>query len=170
MKRFFAVGVWGKSRFFFRFFLLSFLAFGLCGCSPFLYNDESQLAEDVFVLVNLHRTSKGLERLEWNAVVADECRIHSENMASGDAAIGHSGFEERASDIYERIPFSRFYENVGYVADVMGVTSPASRIFEEWLKSPVHRLAIEGEYDMTGVGVVADGAEFYFTQIFLKTK
>lgn len=145
------------------------LIVGLFSCGRITFNDEYQLAKDVFNLVNLHRTSIGLNKLEWNEIVYGQCQIHSENMASGLVGIGHAGLEERATAILEKIPFTQFYENVGYVADLMGISSPASRIIEEWLKSPEHSVAIEGTYDITGVGVVVDGAEYYFTQIFLKT-
>lgn len=143
---------------------------GHFGCGRIAFNDEFQLARDVFHLVNLHRTSIGLNPLEWNETIYGQCMIHSQNMASGNVSIGHDGVEQRAFDIYETIPFVQFYENVGYMADVMGISSPASKIFDEWLKSPEHRIAIEGEFNLTGVGVVVDGPEYYFTQIFLKTK
>ena len=148
---------------------LSILLTGLFSCGRIAFNDEYQLAKDVFHLVNLYRSSIGLNKLAWNDTISGQCQIHSENMASGVVGIGHAGFEQRASDIYEIIPFIQIYENVGYVADIMGISSPASRVFEEWLKSLEHSVAIEGTYDITGVGVVVDGAEYYFTQIFIKT-
>ena len=147
---------------------LSGLIFGLFSCGRITYNDEYELAKDVFHLVNLHRNSIGMNSLEWNGIVAEQCQLHSEDMASGSVGIGHAGLDSRAQDILEKIPYTQLYENVGYLADVMGISSPASRIIEEWLKSPEHSFAIEGAYDITGVGVVVDGAEYYFTQIFLK--
>jgi uncharacterized protein YkwD len=167
-KRVLAAGFWRKLRIFSVRISLCLLISGIFSCSRITYNDESQLAKDVFHLVNLHRTSIGLNKLEWNEIVSGQCQVHCENMASGVVEIGHAGFEQRSSDIYEKIPFTKLYENVGYVSDLMGITSPASKIFEEWLKSPEHNIAIEGAYDVTGVGVAVDGAEYYFTQIFLK--
>lgn len=148
---------------------LSILLTGLFNCGRIAFNDEYQLAKDVFHLVNLHRTSIGLNKLEWNEIISGQCQIHSEDMASGNVGIGHAGLEQRASAIFEKIPYTQLYENVGYVADLMGISSPASRILEEWLESPEHSVAIEGTFDLTGVGVVVDGAEYYFTQIFIKT-
>lgn len=157
-----------KAAFISSLLFLSFLIFTSFGCGRIIYNDEYQLAKDVFHLVNLHRASNGLSQLEWSAVVAEQCQLHSEEMAAGSVGIGHAGLEERASEIYKKIPFTQLYENVGYLADIMGISSPASRILEEWLKSPEHSIAIDGKFDLTGVGVVVDGAEYYFTQIFIK--
>jgi uncharacterized protein YkwD len=168
-KRVVPAGFWRKLRIFSVGLSLSILLTGLFSCGRIAFNDEYQLAKDVFHLVNLHRTSIGLNKLEWNEIISGQCQIHSENMASGAVGIGHAGLEQRAFDIYEKVPFTQLYENVGYVADLMGISSPASRILEEWLKSPEHSVAIEGTFDLTGVGVVVDGAEYYFTQIFIKT-
>lgn len=151
-------------------FILSFLIIGLSGCGQFTYNDEDGLARDIFHLVNLHRTSMDLNKLEWNEIISSQCRLHSQEMSEKAVGVGHDGIEQRAEIISEKISFSNLHENVGYVSDLMGISSPASRIYEEWLKSSEHRKIIEGKYDLTGVGVVVDGYDYYFTQIFVKTK
>ena len=52
---------------------------------------QENLEKEVHRLINIHRTSIGLEELEWNETIANECQIHSNNLA-GIRAINHDGF------------------------------------------------------------------------------
>ena len=59
-------------------------------------------------------------------------------------------------------------ENVGYN---MGYSDPAGRVVERWLNSPGHKKNIEGNYNLTGIGVIqADQVTYYFTQIFVLSR
>ena len=136
-------------------------------CSLFRNIDEDELARKVFDLVNEHRASLDLNELEWNDTIAAQCRNHCKNMASGDVPIGHSGFDQRTVNIRAEIWFTDIRENVGFIADIMGMMSPAPYMMDLWLENPGHRASIEGRFTQSGVGVYSNQVEFYFTQIFI---
>ncbi|MGA1825447.1 MAG: CAP domain-containing protein [bacterium] len=53
----------------------------------------------------------------------------------------------------------------------MGYSDPAGRVVERWLNSPGHKKNIEGNYNLTGIGVVqANNLTYYFTQIFVLSR
>jgi uncharacterized protein YkwD len=127
---------------------------------------ESEVEQRLFELINQHRASLGKPRLEWNEVISNECRIHSESMASGEVAVGHDGFGSRVSNIRKVIPLVNAGENIGYIS---GYTNPAMAIYNEWLTSAGHIKNIEGNYDLTGIGVARNNiGEYYITEIFVK--
>jgi uncharacterized protein YkwD len=128
--------------------------------------DDAELSEleaKVLQAVNEYRASKGLPELRVNAKLVEEARKHSRAMAAGKAEFGHDGFEKRLE--VAAIPFSKAAENVG---QNQGFQDPAARAVADWLSSKGHRANIEGDYDLTGVGVArASDGTFLFTQIFL---
>ena len=87
-------------------------------------------------------------------------------MAAGRTNFSHAGADKRQQVLARQIAFRRFAENIAmntYRSDSAG-----KEAFEDWLTSSRHRAAIEGNFNLTGIGVArnASGA-FYFTQIFL---
>lgn len=117
----------------------------------------------VFTLVNEYRLSIGRKPLVWNDAMADEERAHSQAMAAGQVPIGHQGFEARIARINEIIRWSVIAENVAFFGS-------AEDAIAAWLKSPDHQVIIEGDFDLTGVGVAKNsmGSFYYFSQMFLK--
>ena len=150
--------------------LFLFLLIFINGCKVSSSSNPSaaEVENEVFDLVNQHRASIGLEPLEWNGTIAVECRAHSSNMASGSVPIAHDGFDQRAANIGDTIPYTLIGENVAYV-DIGSSGSPASLALNGWLNNPPHRENIEGNYNLTGVGVAKDGSKYYFTQIFVNS-
>ncbi|MCK4337618.1 MAG: CAP domain-containing protein [Candidatus Aminicenantes bacterium] len=148
--------------------LLIFMVFILSQCWILTKKDADELEQKVFRLINEHRVSLGMKELEWRDVIAEQCRIHSQNMASGTVSFGHSGFNQRCSNIATIIPYSKIEENVASVVDVMAMSYVAEKAVKEWLKNPSHRIGIEGDFLLTGVGVAINGPAYYFTQIFVK--
>lgn len=117
---------------------------------------------EVHRLINLHRTGIGLIALEWNDIIANECRQHSQNMANAHT-INHDGFNERINKIGETISWSWAGENVAY-------NYSAQSVVTAWLNSPGHKSNIESNSNLTGIGVAFDeDSVMYFTQIFIKT-
>ncbi len=120
------------------------------------------LERDVLFYVNKHRESKGLPALSFHAVIAEEARKHSTDMASKRVPFGHDGLTVRTRII------------TGKVATVNMVSENVARgsltgqqVVNLWLKSAGHRKNIEGKYKYTGIGVARDRkSELYFTQIF----
>ena len=149
------------------FVMMAVLMLPLLSCfGPFASEEQLSIAgleSRVFTIVNEYRVSKGLKALVWNDAMADEERAHSQAMASGQFPVGHQGFEERIARINKIIPWSLISENVASAIN-------ADAALEAWLRSPDHKVIIEGDYDLTGVGVAKDpdGPLIYFSQMFLK--
>lgn len=117
-------------------------------------------------LVNDYRKSKGLKALAYSGDVAAASRKHSAAMASGAAAFGHDGFDKRIKSLEKSISYRAAAENV---ATNMGYDDPAGTAVEGWIKSTGHRKNMEGDFDITGIGIAKNAkGEVYFTQIFFK--
>jgi uncharacterized protein YkwD len=128
----------------------------------------SEVEQKVFQLVNEHRVSIGFDELTWNELIAEQCREHSKNMSAGTVEIGHSGFDDRVKSLLENIPFSIAGENVAFVS---GYTNPAVLAVDEWLGSSEHRVNIESDFNLSGVGVIRNNnGDYYVTQIFVRGK
>lgn len=144
------------------FIVLLFLT--ACKENPVSNNETSyveNLEKDVHRFVNLHRTSMGLSELEWNEVIAAECRTHSIDMAN-NGTINHDGFYERIDRIKEKIPVNWAGENVALNWSTQAAVT-------SWLNSPGHKSNIESNSNLTGVGIAFDAdSAMYLTQIFVR--
>jgi uncharacterized protein YkwD len=147
------------------FFLIIFSIIG-CEDDPATSNINNgstadSVEREVHRLVNLHRTGMGLSALEWNNIIANECRQHSQEMANAHT-INHDGFNERINKIGETISWNWAGENVAYNYSAQGAVTA-------WLNSPGHKSNIESNSNLTAVGVAYDGNTIYFTQIFIRS-
>ncbi len=89
-------------------------------------------------------------------------------MASGKVPFSHQGFEQRVSIIRRQIPYQAAAENVAFN---QGYSNPAEQAVEGWIKSDGHRVNIEGQYNLTGIGIVKNAKnEYYFTQLFINRR
>ena len=120
--------------------------------------------KEIFNAVNNHRTSVGLQKLEFNQSVWEKAKEHSSNMASGIVPFGHDGFYDRVEIIKEELEGAgSSAENVAY-----GVSS-AQSVLNLWLNSSGHKTNIEGDYNLSAVSAVKnESGTWYFTQIFYK--
>ena len=90
----------------FRYFLLCFLVlFIATGCEDDPVTTANNKATpsnsieaEVHQLINLHRTGMGLTALEWNDIIAEQCRSHSIILANAHT-INHDGFNERIIEL-----------------------------------------------------------------------
>jgi uncharacterized protein YkwD len=140
---------------------------GAAGPSSSTGNDLATLEQQILAAVNVYRASHGLRALTWSDVIADQARQHSASMAGGAAAFGHEGFNDRVAVIGQTIPWSDAAEIVAVTAN----QSTAAMVVNAWLDSPEHRSYIEGDFDVTGVGVARlPGAFLYSTQILIKSR
>ena len=153
------------------FLRLGFLLWSLLSFSLPCFAVDSELValeRQVHDLVNAHRKAIGLNPLVYDEEIANIARRHSQDMATGRVGVGHQGVDERRNSLVRIISSKEFAENVG------GNSHASSRTAQEavkgWLRSPGHRQNIEGDCNLTGVGIArsATGA-FFFTQIFLTT-
>lgn len=127
---------------------------------------ETAVEDRVLELVNQYRADKGLGALSLHATVVAQARTHATNMAAKTVAFGHDGFQQRVDAINKVVSISLAGENVAFNA---GLSDPGRVAFDAWIKSDGHRANIEGDFDITGIGVVKtkDGI-YYFTQIFAR--
>jgi uncharacterized protein YkwD len=129
---------------------------------------QRQVEKKTFELINAYRDREGLTPLKWNEGIAQIARVHSRDMASGDANFGHGGFGDRVDQMKGLIAgFQGAGENVLYTTELDDV---AERAVQMWLHSPHHLRNIRGDYTFSGIGVsLSPGGALYFTQLFLKT-
>ena len=128
--------------------------------------NTTALEKSVFEQINRYRVSQKLSKLTLNTNISRQARIHSQNMAKGEVPFSHHGFEKRVKAV--SIRFNSAGENV---AVNQGYSNPASQAVIGWLNSPGHLKNIQGNYNLTGVGVASNQqGEVYLTQIFLLTR
>lgn len=116
--------------------------------------------------INKYRASKKLPPLSVDPRITQQARIHSENMASGKVKFSHDGFDGRAKAI--AIPYQSVAENVAYN---MGFSDPVRNAVDGWIKSDGHRKNMEGQFNLTGIGIAKNAkGEYYFTQLFVRSR
>ncbi|MBW4622237.1 MAG: CAP domain-containing protein [Cyanosarcina radialis HA8281-LM2] len=128
----------------------------------------ASLEQKVLAQINQYRNRRGLRSLTANATITRQARLHSQNMAAGRVPFGHQGFQQRLSAIARVIPLMAMSENVAYN---FGYSDPATVAVKGWLNSPGHRLNIQGNYNLTGIGVAkSPTGAYYFTQLFVRNR
>jgi uncharacterized protein YkwD len=155
--------------------LFAAACFLLTSCSDENITDDpgpqiqvTEIEARVFALINQHRVSRGLPALVQADVITREVRTHSANMAAGLVSFGHVGFDQRYIAVSQSIPLSAASENV---STNYGFQDPAAQAISSWLNSPSHTVNIEGDYDLTGIGVARNSSGvLYFTQMFVKSR
>ena len=127
----------------------------------------AELELSVHMLLNEHRTAQGLTPFAFSPEISDIARYHSEDMASGRVPGGHAGVDGRAEKISKSIPYREFGENVAEINNG-GEGGEGAAAVTGWLQSPGHRSNIEGDFDLTGIGIIRDAAgTYFFTQLFV---
>lgn len=124
--------------------------------------DIEGMEKDILYYVNAHRKQKGKAPLQLWQPAVEEALQHSKNMAKKKVAFGHYGFEDRINRLRKKISISHAAENVAY-----GKLT-AKEVVEGWLHSAGHKKNIEGNFNLTGIGVAkAEDGTVFFTQIFI---
>lgn len=126
----------------------------------FSYND-SEL--EVIDLINDYRVSIGLNALQSNSYVSQVSEKHNEYMIS-KKVISHDNFTARAKNIINVVKAKKVGENLAFNYK----TSKGA--FEAWLKSPVHKQNLDGDYTHCGISISVDSTtgNIYYTNIFVK--
>lgn len=128
----------------------------------------SAMEKSIHQQINQYRKSRKLPPLTLDARISAQAKIHSQNMASGKVPFSHNGFEQRVAVIRRQIPYRAASENVAFN---QGYPNPAEQAVDGWIKSNGHRVNIEGQYNLTGIGVVKNAKnEYYFTQLFINRR
>ena len=129
-------------------------------------NSVDAVEKAVYNQVNQYRASRGLPPLTVLARMSEQARIHSQNMASGKVPFGHEGFGQRVTAV--AIAYSSAAENVAYN---QGYIDPATQAVQGWIKSTGHRQNMEGNFNLTGIGVATNAkGQYYFTQMFIRSR
>jgi uncharacterized protein YkwD len=123
------------------------------------------LEQEAYRQVNQYRISRSLKPLEFNAQISQIARIHSQNMAGKKAPFSHDGFKQRVQQMQVAIPLRKAGENLAFIK---GYPDPVAIAVQGWIDSPGHRHNMEGDFNVTGMGVAKNAAgEYYFTQLFV---
>lgn len=127
-----------------------------------------EIEQRVHTLINQYRVEQGLQPLTLSDIITTQARNHSSDMADGSVPFSHDGFQERVDAISAQIPIAGAAENVAMNS---GYSDPARIAYDGWLKSEGHRENIEGNYDLTGIGVSqSTSGAYYLTQLFAKSR
>jgi uncharacterized protein YkwD len=127
--------------------------------------DIAVLERAVYQQINEYRISRNLSPLTVNELISQQARMHSENMARGIVEFSHEGFQQRISALKTTIAYRSAAENLAYN---QGYADPATSAVAGWLDSLSHRQNIEGNYNLTGIGIAKNQqGEYYFTQLFI---
>ncbi|HYH03855.1 MAG TPA: CAP domain-containing protein [Bacillota bacterium] len=161
-----------------KLFYLIILALTLfqTGCNsnnstPVHSGEWANIEQLIMEKVNNHRTSLAspLAKLQVDPKLTEQARIHSTNMATGKTSYGHDWFTNRvAAAGYGNYAAGENVHRTGSNAS----TDPeylANYAVNGWLNSSGHRQNIEGNYNLSGVGIAkSSSGEYFFTQIFVK--
>ena len=157
-----------------RLFILLLIAAALPSCaqhnviaSSGSYTDANAflaMKQDILRLINQHRKSIGLGALQMLPVASEQADKHSLDMAKKRTPFGHDGFNQRMQQISKQTGrLSAAAENVAYGDQT------AKGVVNGWLNSPGHKKNIEGNYNLTGIGIGKNASgTIFFTQIFLR--
>jgi uncharacterized protein YkwD len=115
--------------------------------------------------VNEYRAKHHLKPLKMNNMMSAEAAIHSRDMARHAVPFGHQNFDKRIKRIFAKIK-----DHQGGAENVAYNYKDGGDVVRNWLTSPGHRRNIEGNYNLTGIGLARDQrGKLYFTQIFVRT-
>lgn len=128
-------------------------------------NNDTAIQNAILVYVNEYRQKQGLSPLKMNRHIVIEAKKHSTDMADHSIPFGHQNFMSRIKRLHTQIKHSNAgAENVAYNY------KSAQDVVKNWLRSPGHKANIDGNYNLTGIGIARDQkGKIYFTQIFLRT-
>lgn len=122
------------------------------------------LIRDMHLKVNAYREAHGLSPLSWDSRIEPIALKHSRLMTQGKRPPGHEGMEKRMEDLQKAIPGVR-----GMAENIVIGPADAQRLFDEWVKSKVHRKNLLGDYASTAMAMDSDAqGKVYITQIFVR--
>lgn len=127
--------------------------------------DDQTVIDEYLVLMNGRRHELGINALIYSREIELKAQEHSQNMANGSVAFGHTGSSARCSAIITALgPANLCGEIVAKGQDT------SLEVFNAWMGSSGHRSKIENSrYTHTGVSVIKnDSGVSFWTQIFLE--
>jgi uncharacterized YkwD family protein len=128
-------------------------------------NETTSPEQQVAVLVNSERASRGLSPLSWNQNLANIARVKSDDMANNN-------YFSHTSPTYGS-PFDMLKSfGVSYTAAGENIASgqtTAQSVMDTWMNSPGHAANIlNGNFTEIGVGYSYNSGRPIWTQLFLR--
>lgn len=124
---------------------------------------ELNLNYAILKLINKHRAAQYLPIFEINPYIQVMATQHAQEMANETVSFGHDNFEDRARTLITKLGGTSAAENVA-----LG-EKDASAIVNSWLDSSGHRNNIEGDFNLTGIGIAeSKDQRMFYCQIFIK--
>lgn len=121
--------------------------------------------QNILYYVNAYRAKHYLSPLKLNGIASQEAARHSQNMANKSVPFGHTQFNQRIKNLYKKFGPCR-----GGAENVALYKLNAKQLVDAWIASPGHRRNIEGNYNVTGIGIAHGKPGWaYYTQIFVRT-
>ena len=122
----------------------------------------------MFSQINQYRKSQNLPALQWNNTIAEQARIHAQQMASGKTTFSNDGFQFQVEVISKKIPYKSVARNI---ATNRGYRNPGEKAVEDWINIPGTHKNIVGDHNLTGIGIAQNyEGEYYLSQLFIKTR
>ncbi|MEC5167255.1 uncharacterized protein YkwD [Flavobacterium sp. PL11] len=114
-------------------------------------------------LINVHRVSLGLNRLEIINHISHKSEEHDNYMIANNV-VNHNDFMARSENIKKILGAKTVGENIAY-----NFNTP-ELVLKAWLASPGHKVNIEGNFTHFGLAIREDpvNKKKYFTNIFAK--
>lgn len=145
--------------------LISFFQSVYAGNKSTKQSSDAAIQNAILVHINEYRQKHGLAPLKMDERIVREAKNHSIDMANHTMPFGHKYFKSRIDRLHTQIKNS----NAG-AENVACNYKDAQDVVKNWLRSPGHKRNIDGNYNLTGIGIARDQkGKIYFTQIFLKT-
>ncbi|MBG6062732.1 uncharacterized protein YkwD [Flavobacterium sp. CG_9.1] len=114
-------------------------------------------------LINAHRVSKGLNRLEKINHMSYKSEEHDNYMIANNV-VNHNDFAARSENIMKILGAKSVSENIAY-----NFNTPQA-VLNAWLASPGHKENIEGNFTHFGIAIKENpvNGRKYYTNIFAK--
>lgn len=128
----------------------------------------NSMEQTVYEQINQHREAKGLPPLLLDGWLTQQAREHSQAMAKSDVLLEREVLQQVNEKIVNTEPYQSAATAVGMN---LGYANPAQANINYWLRDVYgdNSTTINGEYELTGIGVAINfKGEYYFTQIFLR--
>lgn len=151
-----------------NFLKYAFIAFLTC-VSPYSIakpsSNDADTQKAILHTINAYRAEHQLAPLQIDSAISQEAKQHSLDMAENKLPFGHDEFHSRVHRLSQK------YDNVDAAAENVAYTyRNPKEVATKWLGSYGHRKNIEGDYNLTGIGIAHDAkGRIYITQIFLRT-
>lgn len=128
---------------------------------------DSNLREDYIQLMTNYRHDLGLNSYIYSEELELKAQEHSEKMASGSVAFGHTGSSLRCSELILELGSGNLCGEI-----IAKGQESAEAVFASWMSSTTHAGKIMNpRYTHTGLGIAKSaGGVIFWTQIFLEVE